>query len=108
MDPGKLNKRLQIYRFDAENVKDGAGGYFEDGWVLFKEVWGSIEPLSAKEFEQAQQLQVEITHKITIRHDKDIKRDMKIKYKDRTFDIQYILDKDEKRNYLEIRAVENL
>lgn len=75
-------------------------------WQDVATVWAKIEPLSGREFFESQQIQKEITHKITIRSRKDINETMRIKYEERYFNIEAILDLEEKGKIMEIMATE--
>lgn len=111
MNPGKLNKRIKILEF-AEG-EDGAGGYLDnwitgEGWNEIITVWANINPLSGRDLIMAQQTMSEITHKITIRYNSNIKSSHIIAYNSRRFDIQYIRNTQEKNTYLEILCVEKV
>lgn len=102
---GKMDKRLNV--MNVEKVSDGAGGYEEDR-VIVKTTWGKIESIRGKEFWEAAQTQAEVSHAITIRYTKDVNRTHLMEYNGRIFDIQYIIDVDEARRFLEIRVLERL
>lgn len=109
MHPSKLNKRIKIMRYLKQS--DGAGGYLdnwktEEGWQVVTNTWGQIRPLRGREFDQAQQSQSEVTHKIVLRYRKDIDKSMIIVHESRRFNIDYILDIDERKRYLELQCVE--
>lgn len=103
MDAGKLNRRVEVMQ--RSQVSDGSGG-FEDALVLFKKVWSNIQPLSGREFWQAQQAQAEISHKVTIRYMKDVNRTHVLKFNDKEYDIQYIINVDEANRFLELHVRE--
>lgn len=102
---GNLNKKVKIMKLSQ--VQDGAGGY-EDKLVEIKSVWANIQPVYGREFWQAQQVQAQISHKITIRYTKDIDRACIISLGKRLFDIQYITNVNEENRFLELRALERL
>ncbi|AOY76915.1 phage head closure protein [Clostridium formicaceticum] len=111
MNVGKLNKRIKFLKF--EKVQDGAGGFLdnwetEEGWKEIASVWANIRPLKGREFEQAQQGQAEVTHKVIIRYRKDIDKSMIIKLNNRRFDISYIMNIDEENKYLELQCLESI
>lgn len=103
MNPGKLNKRVQIMKFDQ--ISDGGGG-FEEGLVPVKKVWANISPVSGREKWQAQQAQSEITHKVTIRYTEEVNRSHIISFNNKNFDIQYLINVDEENRFLEIQVLE--
>jgi SPP1 family predicted phage head-tail adaptor len=83
MKIGKLRHKITI-EYKA-NVPDGAGGWTED-WVAFaSNVAASVEPISGKEYFEAQQTQSEVTHKIRIRFKSGITSAMRVNFKGRIF-----------------------
>lgn len=65
MKVGKLRHRIILQqRADAEN----ANGEVIPTWTDLAEVWGSIEPVSGREYFAAQQVNAEITARIVIRY----------------------------------------
>lgn len=74
----------------------------------FKTVWASIEPLSGKEYLEANKESNEITHRIRIRYTQGITNDMRIVYKNRVFDIQSIINVNERNKELQIMCIERL
>lgn len=68
MRAGKLRHRIQIEA--PVTSQDAESGEPITSWQLVAEVWGSVEPLSAREFVQSQATQAEIVARITLRrHD---------------------------------------
>lgn len=64
MKVGRLRHRLRLERrIDVE----GDDGEIEPGYRLIAEVWGSIEPMSGREFFAAQQVNAEASVRIVIR-----------------------------------------
>lgn len=72
---GRLRHRIRIQQ--QENVQDSAG-YMSTMWVDVAEVWAAIEPLSVREFIASQQMQSEITARITIRYREGLMPQMRI------------------------------
>lgn len=103
MNPGKLNRKVEIMELDK--VSDGAGGY-EDTFVPIKKVWANIRPIYGKEYYEAQQAQVQVSHKVTIRYTEDINRSHILSFNGKVYDIQYLLNIEEENRYLEIRVLE--
>lgn len=65
MKVGRLRHRIILQqRSDAENAE----GEVVPGWTDLAEVWGSIEPVSGREYFAAQQVNAEVTTRIVIRH----------------------------------------
>lgn len=111
MNPGSLNKRIKILKFNE--VPDGAGGYLDnwqtgEGWLELATVWASVNPLRGRELFQAQQAQSEISHKVIIRHREGIDSSQIIVLNNRRLDISYVINPGEKNQYLELMCVERL
>lgn len=75
MQTGKLRNQVTIERKDGARDADGGERVT---WVDVVTVWASIEPVSAREFLGSNQLQSEITGKITMRHPVDVRADDRI------------------------------
>jgi SPP1 family predicted phage head-tail adaptor len=103
MNPGKLNRKIQI--MELAQISDGGGGY-EDALVPVKTVWASINPVSGREYWQAQQAQAQLSHKIIIRYMDGINRSHVLSFNGKNYDIQYIINIDEANSYLEINVLE--
>lgn len=112
MDPGKRNKRVRILRFN-ENETDGAGGFHDDwkeekGWDLVVETWAKITPLRGRHFYEAERGQSELTHEANIRYVKGITPSMIMVYDHRRFDIQHVINRDERNKELELTLIERV
>lgn len=104
MNPGELNKRITINNFT--NVADGSGG-LEESLTPVKTVWANVRPVSGREFYQAAQAQVEISHVITVRYDSAINRTQVITMNSKQYHIQYAMEVGNKQ-FLEIQVVEKM
>jgi SPP1 family predicted phage head-tail adaptor len=77
-------------------------------WVTFYEVNARIEPLVGREFWQAKQISTVITGKINIRYIKGIKAIMRIKFGSRYYNIEGIIDPEERHVELIIYVSEKI
>lgn len=100
---GKLRHRITLQ--ELVKTDDGYGGIVET-WQDVATVWAAIEPLKGTERYQAQQVQSELTHKVTIRYRAGIKPQMRILYGNRVFDIEAVIDVDERHRWLELLCSE--
>ena len=98
-----FRKRVTIQNKSA--VSDGQGG-FAESWPNGSTVWASIEPLKAYERFQAMQMQVPVTHKITMRYTDEITSASRLLYGDRVFWVKEIIDPEERQRFLIINAIE--
>ena len=71
-------------------------------------IWASVEPLKGREFFAAQKENAETTVRITIRYRSGISPDMRIKYGDKIYEINAIIDVEERHNELQIMCQEFL
>lgn len=63
---GRLRHRITIQ--EQQQTQDPETGAIIVTWVTIATVWGSVEPLSVREFIQSQATQSEVTARITIRY----------------------------------------
>ncbi len=96
LNPGSLNKRIEILTvgesFDAD-------GYPVEGEVVYRKLWSQVIPVSAKDYNEAKATQTENITKFVIRYSKslNITNEMIISYKGNRFEIESVLN-DEERN----------
>jgi SPP1 family predicted phage head-tail adaptor len=97
MNPGKFNRKITFQRF-VEGVDDGFGGgsYWEDA----KTVYAWPKTISGREYVEANADQNVRTTRWRIRYTTGLTEDMRIRYGERTFNIQAILQDDELRQTL--------
>lgn len=103
MRAGKLRHRLAVLRF-TEGV-DNFGAPTKT-YGLSATVWGSVEPLSGRELFTAQQVAARVTHAVTIRGRTELTPKDRIQHRGRAFELDYVLDKDERRIETMAYAVE--
>ena len=60
-------------------------------------VWAAIEPLSGREFFEAQRAAAEVTHRIRIRYRADLTAKHRVTFGSRIFDVLAILEADRRR-----------
>lgn len=105
MRAGKLRHRVIIERLTA--TQDAAGQ--ETGtWGTFATRWASLEPLSGRELVNAQQVSAEVTHAITLRYLSGVVPKMRAVFGGRNFDIQSVLNRDERKVELELLVRERV
>ncbi len=92
MRAGKLRHRLSIQR-ETEFVSPN--GERSKVWTTAWTVWGSVEPLSAKESTSAQQQGGNVTHKITVRGARITTQD-RVSYNGRIFHLESVLNFEER------------
>ena len=76
---GRLRQRIDILKPNL--VQGTSGGWRVGDTSIFNTVWASIEPLTGRELQSAQQIVSEVTHKITIRFLPGIRAKMAVSFK---------------------------
>ncbi len=102
-DIGELNKRIEIQK---NTPTLNAGGHRVDSWATVKKVWAKMRDVSGREFFSAAATQSENVTTFTIRCTEGLDSGMRIKYKDRLFDIKHIGCAEYVGDFMEIRADE--
>lgn len=100
---GELRQRVVFQ--SAVKLDDGYGGK-QVIWQDAFSAWALIEPLSAHEKFEAMSVQSRITHRVYIRYRSDVSTGMRIRYGDRLFEIEGILDVGEQKRFLELLCSE--
>jgi SPP1 family predicted phage head-tail adaptor len=86
LNNGNLRHRI-TFQVQTETQNDYGEEIKE--WVDVVTVWASIKPISAKEFFAAEKTNSEVSHKINMRYNHELKitPDMRIKFNDRSFEL---------------------
>lgn len=103
MNPGLFRHRITFQSF---NETTNENGFPVQDWTDVKTVWAMIKTLQGREYYEAAATQNENTVRFVIRYTTGINPDMRIKYKDRTFEILSIINDDELKKTLTIIAKE--
>lgn len=80
----------------------------EPRWVRVAYLWASIEPISGREFFQAQQIVASVTHRIRCRYRPGVRTTQQIRWQGRVYQIGAVLNILERNEWLEIMATEHL
>lgn len=103
MNISKLRHRVTIQ--NKVTLPDGYGGVTST-WQDVATVWASVEPLNGRELYAAQQVKAELSHRVRIRYMSGIKPEMRIAFDNRTFEIEAIIDPEERHESLELLCSE--
>jgi len=103
MKIGDLRHRI-IFQQPVK-TPDGYKGHTVTWQDLFT-VWGSVEPLSGREYFYAHQIKAEVTHRVRTRYNEKVTTEMRIKHKGRILAIESVIDLEEKREIQETLARE--
>ncbi|MGG0794543.1 phage head closure protein [Brevibacillus laterosporus] len=96
MNPGELRHRIVI-----EVRKDNK-------YVEFMKAWSKIRPLNAKEKVNRPDIEQSVSHVIEIRYKKGVTSIMRVRFQDRYFGIESVLDPDERKKTLHLICEELL
>lgn len=106
---GALRHRIRIEALQdlrdstGEVIQDPQSGEVMRAWVLVREVWAAIEPLSVREFVQSNAMQSAVTARITIRYREDLEASMRIVHNGRVYNpAGFLPDQWSGREYLTI------
>ncbi|KEI02989.1 phage head closure protein [Clostridium botulinum] len=81
-------------------------GFEEETWQDYKTVWASVSNLYGREYFEAAAIQAEKTVKFTIRFIKEIDEGMRIKFRDKQYNITSIDNIKYENKFIEIKAME--
>ena len=102
---GQLKRRIEIQ--SAVTTQDDFGAEIET-WKQDAVVWARIQPVQGKEFESADQITAEVTHKIMIRYFAGLSTKQRIKYGTRVFDINFVRNVFEDNRWHELLCREDV
>ena len=103
MNIGDLKRRVTFQRFTTV-VNDN--GFEEETWQDYKTVWASVSNLYGREYFEAAAIQAEKTVKFTIRFINEIDESMRIKFRDKQYNITSIDNIKYENKFIEIKAME--
>lgn len=106
MRAGLLDQKVTIQQVTDSATTASAGG--SKSWATFATVWARIEALRGAEFYQAQVVQTDLSHKVTIRYLAGVTAKMRIAYGSRTLEIVSVLDDTARRTFLTLMCVERV
>lgn len=107
MRPGRLRHRVVVQR--ATDAIDQYGDQTKS-WANLATVWAAVEPLNGRELFTAQQTQSQVSTRITIRPivGQTITSKDRIKFGSRYFDIQSVINVEERNIELQLLCVERI
>lgn len=103
MNPGKLNRRIIL---QSKVVTPDTYGGEVISWKSEGTVWAEIKPISGREYFMGKIGQDETTHRIRIRFFHGLLPFWRVKYKDRIFNIQSVLDLMEDDREMDLMCIE--
>ena len=105
MSAGELDKRIQIRDF---TMALNAMGTPVQTWYTLDTVWAKIEPLTGKEYFDAQKENAEVDTRVKIRFRRKMKPSQRLLYGSRLYKIQSIINPKEDHKYTIIMCKEEV
>lgn len=103
MRAGQLRQRVTI---QEKSVTRNSYGEEVITWSDVATVWASVEPLSGREFLDAQRAGAEVTTRIRIRYRSGIAPEMRVTYGDHVYDIKAVIDVEERHREIQLMCRE--
>lgn len=103
MNPGRLRHKIDI---QIQSINNTYGSQSETWTVFLSQISASIDPISGKEYFSSNTINPEVTHKIRIRYRTGINPKMRVKFGTRYFDIQSVINFEERNKDLLLMAKE--
>ena len=103
MKAGELRHRITIQQ---KTVTQDTAGVITETWADLVTVWAAIEPLTGREKFLAQQVYTDMTTRVRIRYRSGIDPAMRLKYNSRIFEINVVVNPEERNRELELLCTE--
>lgn len=98
-----LRQRIMIQA--KTETRDARGGVTET-WTTIATRWGSIEPLSAREILNAQQVDARVSHRVTLRYYPGLTPEHRLLKDARVFHIEAVVNPLERDKATQVLAME--
>jgi len=105
MRAGPLRNRLIL---QSQNNTRGAAGSVVEGWATETTVWGSISPVSVKEYLASNQTQNEATVKITVRYYSGLDESWRVVNGGRAYSIKSVINHEDRNRMLTLLCLEGV
>ena len=89
---GRMNHRVVLQ--SKTSTQDATGSAVET-WKTKGTLWAEVVPLNSREYWAAQQVQSDVTHRVSIRYYDGLRPDWRMKFGTRLFDIRSVINVDE-------------
>jgi SPP1 family predicted phage head-tail adaptor len=106
MRAGRLRHRVTIQR--RLDVRDTYGDVAGGDWEDVASVWAAVEPLRGREFAELQRAGAEVTTRVVMRYRSGIEPQMRVKYGAHVYDIESVINVDERDRELQLMCREVL
>ena len=107
MEVGKLNKMIDLENFTTSS--DGMGSCTDVWRTEASQIWAAIWPYKAKEgFTDVAQTKMTVSHQIRIRYRIGVRPSWRVKFGNRYFNIESIINPEERNEWLDLMCMEIL
>lgn len=112
MRAGRLRHRVLVEKNLGESYSDA--GTPVEVWATVVERWAAIEPLTGREPVVGDQVKPEVTHTVRLRYTQNVNPGWRVKWIDpktnlsRVFNIDSVMDRDERHKELTLNVVEQV
>ena len=103
MNAQQLRRKIIIQ--NVTETRDTMGGIIE-AWATYKTAHAAIEPLSGREYFAAAQVNAEETTRIRLRYIEGVTPKMRVLWGTRIYNINAVIDVEEKRRELQLMCKE--
>lgn len=103
MQAGKLRHQVDIQ--EGTEARDALGGVART-WSTVAIVWAAVEPLRGRELYEAQQVNAQLSHRVTLRYLGTLTTHHRLVHDGRVLNIAAVLDRDERHRTVELMATE--
>lgn len=93
MRSGPLRHRIRIQN---KTVTQNEYGEEEATWNTFVRAWASVEPLLGRQYLEARAQAQSVSHKVRMRYRDGVTPEMRVLFKGRVFDIESVLNVQER------------
>ncbi len=101
---GRLRHRIEV---QSPTDSQGRMGSVTQTWATDATVWAGIEPISGRERLASDVIQADVTHRIIMRH-RALTTENRLLFGARVFNIDAVLDRDERATELEVMVKEEV
>jgi len=104
----KMHGRKLIHKISIEKKLESKNsiGELTQEWTEFAPAYAEVKPITGREFLSGLATNNSVTHRVIIRYIADMKPNMRVKHKNRYFNIEAVRDFFEKQKWLELMCKE--
>ena len=92
MEAGKLRKRVRLQELTE---KQNDFGEIVRSYTTYATVWAAVKPLQGRELQFAQQINAEVTYKITIRYKFNVTSEHRVIHRKKILEIISVINPEE-------------